>query len=186
MPASHPPPEPLDLDSALSALARVVGRPPPPDRRVLAWYADLCRDLGICAEPLELVLPFGGLSPDGRALLALLVQTARQIPSMQAAARRAGPGAFVPVAGALAERLPVAVVRAAPLRQSELLRRWAAAVGAPIMAGGRVEAPARSARILERLDYTRIRAEETRLDAERTIAEARRAALAKIAAGGAL
>lgn len=177
---------PLDLDAAQAALARVVGRPPAPIRRVLAWHADLLCDLGLVVEPLDAILPVGAAGPDARDLLGLLVLTAAEVPSMGAAAKRAGPQAFVAPARALAERLPPAIVRGAALRQEELLRRWSAAVAAPIAVGGEPEAPGLSARILERLDYARIRDEELRLDAERTIAEARRVALAKVAAGGSL
>lgn len=188
MSAPKPPLEPLDLDAACAALARAAASPAPPDRRVLAWHADLCRALvpGLGARPLRLVLPFGALPPAARRLVGLLIVTARQVPSMRAAARRFGQRAFVGPAAALAERLPPEIVCSTGLRQEELIRRWAAAVGAPVAVGGRPEPAARSGRVLERLDYARIRDEEAKLEAERTIAEARRAALAKVSAGGAL
>jgi len=188
MSAPKPPLEPLDLDAACAALARAAAGPAPPDRRVLAWHADLCRALvpGLEARPLSLVLPFGALSPAARRLVGLLVSTAHAVPSMQAAARHFGHRAFVGPAAVLAERLPPEIVCSAPLRLEELIRRWAAAVGASIAIGGRPEPAARSGRVLQRLDYARIRDEEAKLDAERTIAEARRAALARVSTGGAL
>lgn len=179
---------PLDLDAARAALALVAARPPAPDRLLLAWHADLYRDLHpeVEPDPLDLILPFGALSPEARALLGLLVATAREVPSMRAAAGGRGPAAFVDAAAALAERLPPAVVRAHPLRQEELLRRWAAQIDAPLRVADAPEPPDRATRVLERLDYARIRAEEQRLEDERAVAEARRAALAKVAAGGPL
>lgn len=174
----------LDLDAARLALERAAARPRPGDRHILAWCADLVAAAD--ADPLDIVLGFGALSPDARDLVGLLVQVAREVPSTRAGVRGMGHRAFVPPAAELAERLPAAVVRSAPLRREELLRRWAEAVGLGIAVGGEPESAERSARVLGRLDYARIREEEARLDAERTVAEARRAARAKVAAGGPL
>lgn len=182
-------PPALDLDDARAALAPIAGRPAPPDRLALAWHADLARALWPDRlDPLDAVLPFGALAPDARRLLALLVETAREVPSMRAAAAASplGPAAFTAPAAALAERLPSDAVRAEALRQEELLRRWAALAGAPLAVGGASEPAARSAQVLARLDYARVRAEEQRLADERTIAEARRSALHKVATGAPL
>lgn len=177
----------LDLDAARAALARA--RPAPDARRVVARHADLWRHpLGRPLDPLDAVLPIGALSADALTLCGLLVEVAHEVESMRAiAAERADPlAAFVAPAAALARRLPPAVVTAQPIRQEELLRRWAEHHGAGVVSDGRAESPDHRRRVLDRLDYRRIRAEEERLDAQRTIAEARRAAMQKVAAGGPL
>lgn len=177
----------LDLDAACAALARA--RLATDARRVVARHADLWRHaLGRPLDPLDAVLPIGALSHDALALCGLLVDAAHEVESMRAiAAAHPDPLAvFVAPAAALGPRLPPAVVIAQPIRQEELLRRWANHHGAGVRRDGRAEPAEHRRRVLDRLDYRRIRAEEERLDAQRTIAEARRAAMAKVAAGGAL
>lgn len=179
----------LDLDRALAALAPVVARPAPPDRLILALHADLWRDLvGHTLPPADVVLPFGSLDAAARRLVGLWVLTALDAPSMRAIAATVHPptAAFIRPARSIARRLPPSVLAGSALRREECLRRWAAAVGAPVRQGGEPESAARSQRVLQRLDYTQIRAEEQRLAEERAVAEGRRQARAKIAAGGVL
>lgn len=191
----------LALDDALTALATLAARPAPTDRRVLARHADFWRfSLGRGLEPVDATLPFAALCSDGRALVGLLVETAMSEPSMRAAiehrlraaderhpslpppARRV----FIAAAARIAPALPADVVRRSAVRRAELLRRWAAFNEVPIRFDGVEEPASRSARILKRLDYTIVRAEEERLARTQAVAEARREALARIAAGGAL
>lgn len=182
----------LDLDDACAALALAAARPAPTARLVVARHADLWRHvLRQPLDPLDAVLPIGALSTDAQHLLALLVECAHRVATMQviavtAAAHRGPRAVFVDVAARLAPRLPPAVVRETAIRQQELLRRWADAHGAGVRHEGRDEPDDLRRRVLDRLDYHRIRAEEQRLDEQRTIAEAHREAMRKIASGAPL
>lgn len=182
----------LDLDDACAALALAAARPEATIRYTIARHADLWRHrLNHPLTPLDAVLPIGALSQDAITLLALLVETAHHVATLQAiavtiAAQHTPTAAFIAPAAALAPRLLAAVVRQNAIRQQELLRRFADHHGADIRADGRDEPRDLTRRVLDRLDYRQIRAEEQRLDEQRTIAEARREALQRIAAGGPL
>lgn len=65
--------------------------------------------------------------------------------------------------------LPRAVVLTNEFRSEELVRAYAAAIGAPLEVRGALEPEERSARALERLDYRRIRDDEERLAIERSV-----------------
>ena len=65
--------------------------------------------------------------------------------------------------------LPRPVALANDFRREELVRAFAARIGAPIVARGAAEAREASARVLERLDYRRIREDEVRVAVERRV-----------------
>ena len=68
--------------------------------------------------------------------------------------------------------LPRDVVMQNDFRREELIRAWAAAIGLPLEVANKPEPREKSARMLERLDYRRIRADEERLSIEhRVLAE---------------
>jgi len=70
---------------------------------------------------------------------------------------------------AIARDLPREVVVQNDFRREELVRTWAARLEIPVESRGKPEEPERSARVLERLDYRRIRADEDRLAIERKV-----------------
>ena len=91
-----------------------------------------------------------GLSEEaalGHALRSLLLVPAREI------------GAY----------LPRRVVLTNEFRSEELVRAFASFLDAPLEVQGAPEQPERSARVLDRLDYRRIREDEERLEVERTV-----------------
>ncbi len=91
-----------------------------------------------------------GLSAEaalGHAVRSLLLVPAREI------------GAYLPRRVALTNEF----------RSEELVRAYAAFLEAPIEVAGAVEQADRSARVLDRLDYRRIREDEERLAVERTV-----------------
>lgn len=91
-----------------------------------------------------------GLSEEaalGHALRSLLLVPAREI------------GAY----------LPRRVVLTNEFRSEELVRAFASFLDAPIEVHGATEQADRSARVLDRLDYRRIREDEERLEVERTV-----------------
>ncbi|MCA9538672.1 MAG: hypothetical protein KC620_07270 [Myxococcales bacterium] len=182
---------PLDLDEARIALAAAAGRPSPPPHLLLARHADLWRyRLGVPLDPIEAVLAVAVLDDDARGLAALLVDTAAAASALPAALlavdATTAVRVFLGCAATLGPRLPPAVVRAQAVRQEELLRRFAAFNGIALIVGGKPEPTARSAQVLERLDYRVVRIQEDALARDRTLIEARREALARIASGAPL
>ncbi len=65
--------------------------------------------------------------------------------------------------------LPREVALANDFRREELVRAFASKIGASVIARGKEEPAEQSARILERLDYRRIREDEERLAVERRV-----------------
>jgi hypothetical protein len=188
----------VDLDEAKDALAQAGGRPPRDFRVVLARHTDLWRvTLGVPLRPADAVLPAGALDGAGRGLLDLLVGAAEGSASLRDAALAIVHAADAPAsqtAGQVFTRvcaqvqpwLPPERVRAEPVRGEELLRRWANDHGVRVVIRGRAQPVAQAARALKRLDFRGVAAQERALDREKALLEARRVALERIAAGGAL
>ena len=93
---------------------------------------------------------------------------APNVPS-EAAAAHAARVVLIDPARTIGAYLPRAVALSNEFRREELVRAWAAAIGAPIRARDKLEKPERSKKALDKLDYRRIRADEERLAVERSV-----------------
>lgn len=176
---------PLDLDDASDALEATP--PPANDRRALAHHADFWAHNEVSLDPVQATLAFGALPLNARRLVALLVEAAGRSASLArcACASPRGTGAFIGFADTV-DWLPAETVASDPTRREELLRRFAAYNEAPIVRAGKPEDPKRSVRVLERLDYRAVAAEEERLERARKVAAAIEEVNRKIRAGGPL
>lgn len=186
----------LNLDEALLALAgaaTAVTRPPSA-RAIVARHADFWR-FRVAAPPAmrawEAVFPVASLTPNGRHLLALLLEAATRAPSLEAIAVEAvraqtGTGVGVPFAGVARDFqrvLPAAEVAAERARREAFLRAVAQAAEAAVEVGGVVESSKLSAQIALRLDVRALKAQEQAMRKQMRLMEAARAANALIATG---
>jgi hypothetical protein len=142
-----------------------------PAERFVPLLAGLCDDSS--QSILELLITLLRESP---AVAQAVADRARGIaneaaPSVgaEAAIGHAARRVLVDPALDLGRYLTRAVVLSNEFRREELARAWAAAIGVPIEAKGRVEPLEKSTRALERLDYRRILADEERLGIERRV-----------------
>lgn len=186
----------LNLDEALLALSGAAGAvgAPPSARAIVACHADFWR-FRVAAppnvRPWEAVYPVGALTPNGRHLLAMLLEAATRAPSLEGIAVEAlrarpevGVGApFASVARDFERVLPAAEVAAEPARREALLRAVARVCGAPISVGGVEEGAKQSAMIAERLDVRALKAQERAMHKQMRLMEAARVAHALIATG---
>jgi len=99
---------------------------------------------------------------------AMLEDAARNV-SSEAAAAHAARRVLLDPALEIGRYLPRAVALQNEFRREELVRAWAAAIGAPVESKRKLEAADKSKRALERLDYRKIRADEERLAVERRV-----------------
>jgi hypothetical protein len=186
----------LNLDEAMLALQGAAGAvaTPPTARAIVARHADFWRfrvagppDV----RPWDAVYPVASLTPNGRHLLAMLLDAVTRAPTLEAIAVeavRARPewgvgGPFGGVARDFQRLLPAAEVAAEPARREALLRAVARACEATVAVGGQVETPKQSAQIAERLDVRALKAQEQAMRKQMRLMEAARAANALIATG---
>ncbi len=180
----------------MAALAAVAAKVtvPPTARRLAAAHADFWRfEGGVPAlSPFVAMHPAGELSRNGRHLAHVLLMTALREPGLKAVAVEAAGGQDTRVAGvfltvALAAETTLEASRLArePARCEELLRRFALANGAPVLASGgaALEPAERSQRVLDRLDSAALQLEEVRLRRQQRLMEASSRARALIATG---
>ncbi len=187
---------PLNLDEALLALQGAAGAvaSPPSARAIVARHADFWR-FRVAAppevRPWEAVYPVGALLPNGRHLLAMLLDAATRAPSLEAIAVeavKAQPalgigGPFAGVARDFQRLLPAAELAAEPARCEALLRAVARTCGAAVQVGAVVESPKQSALVAERLDVRALKAQAQAMRRQMRLMEAARAANALIATG---
>lgn len=179
----------IPLEESVAILARVttLGVEDETSRHlrvVRALDAFAARGLAIAAER---VVPRVAASFDDTSLIDLMVNVliesdraaeaivarARELadPSLssEAAAAIGFRRVLIDPAQSIGKYLPREVVMQNDFRREELIRGWAAAIGVGIEQGGRPEATEKSRRVLERLDYRRIRDDEERLQIERRV-----------------
>lgn len=187
-------PDPVVVEEAVAALARVIAADPPSDpaalhlRVVRALDAFAARGLAIAPERIVPRLAASEADPSRSVLdllVAILLDTERSAAAIvartkaiaasidglseEAAVAHAVRRVLIDPAGAIARHLPRDVVVQNDFRREELVRTWASAIGVPVESGGKLEDEARSARALARLDYRKIREDEERLAIERRV-----------------
>jgi hypothetical protein len=187
---------PLNLDEALLALSGAAGAvaTAPSARAIVARHADFWR-FRVAAppdvRPWQAVYPVAALSPNGRHLLAMLLDAATRAPSLEAiavSAVQAQPalgvgGPFGGVARDFQRLLPAAELTAEPARREALLRAVARACGAAVQVGGAIESAKQSALVAERLDVRALKAQERAMRKQMRLMEAARSANVLIASG---
>ncbi len=150
----------LRVVRALDAFAE-RGLPVAPERvvpRIAASHGDL-----------SLLDPMVAILLESERAAAAIVARARELSPPELPAEASAALSFrrvvVDPAESIGRYLPRSVVMQNDFRREELVRAWAAAIGVSIEG----ETAEKSARALERLDYRRIRADEERLQIERSV-----------------
>lgn len=140
------------------------GLPVAPERvvpRIAASFAD--------ASLLELMV---AVMVESERAAAAVVSRARALHSDLSGEAAAATGfrrVLTDPAEVLGRYLPRDVVMQNEFRREELIRAWASAISVPLEVRSKEEPAEKSARVLERLDYRRIRADEERLSIERSV-----------------
>jgi len=179
---------PIDVADAVSVLARIVEAEGPDDyavhaHLVAARASDALVDLGCPVEAERLVPALGSLADAELEVIGLMVGLVEGCESVGEALRErlSGAGAdpvqdeltvrevLIGPARAFGGYLTADVLSLNDFRREELVRGWAAKLGAPIRKGKHVEKPGKAARQLERLDYRRIQADEERFRIEQEV-----------------
>lgn len=178
----------IPIEEAVAILSRAPAELAPAEQHVcLARALDVLAARGLPVAPERFVVRAAScdislldllvtlLAESDRTAAAVLAQAralARVIESglpPEAAHAHAARRVLLDTGSTIARHLPREVVVQNDFRREELVRTWAALLSVPIESRGKVEEPARSARVLERLDYRRIRADEERLGIERKV-----------------
>jgi len=184
----------IPIEEGVAILARVAASQPAAAGDESALHLRVVRALDAFAArgfpvPAERVVPRVAASFDDPGLLdlmtALVVQSDRIGGAIVAHAQKVMESAtgmpeeaarafalrrvLLDPAQAIGSYLPREVVLSNDFRREELVRAWAAALGVPIESGGKSEPREKSERVLARLDYRRIRADEEKLAIERRV-----------------
>lgn len=178
----------IPVQEAVAVLSRVAASAPEATADEAALHLRVVRALDAFAArglsiPPERVVPRIAGAFDDLSLLDLMValmleseKTAAAVVARagelavstlpaDAAAAMAFRRVLIDPAQSIGRYLPRSVVMQNEFRREELVRAWAAAIGVSIEG----ESADKSARVLERLDYRRIRADEERLQIERRV-----------------
>lgn len=171
-PAEPGAPDPRDAHLRASRLLDALaarGLPVAPERLLPLLPAVEAEDsvLGLLVELLDGCDAFAGALAD--AVRARAAATRAEGLSDEAALGHALRSLLLVPAREIGAYLPRRVVLTNEFRSEELVRAFASFLDAPIEVQGAPEPPDRSARVLDRLDYRRIREDEERLEIERTV-----------------
>jgi hypothetical protein len=190
--AEHDPAPPIPLEEAVAVLSRVAASAAPAVdarathlRAVRALDALAARGLAVPPERIVPLLQDGSLALldlfvsillESQAASHAVMERARVFTSEvggnvceDAANAHGARRALVTPAERIGAYLPREIALQNDFRREELVRAWAAEIGAPLEVKGKREKSDKSARALEKLDYRKIRADEERLAIERKV-----------------